>query len=84
MMRRAMIEGKCGLPALSRVIPPRRQRQLEDGPRVPGWRLGTTMMRRMIGRYKGCRCAGMVAGVKAGCWPLPIRARNRSGNRTTI
>ena len=26
--------------------------------------LGNTLMRRMIGRYKGFRCARMVAGVK--------------------
>ncbi len=33
--------------------------------------LGGTMMRRMIGRYKGCRCAHRGVGVK-GCvrvWP---------------
>ncbi len=42
---------------------PRRQHQLGRAAR-PGSGLGNTMMRRMIGRYKGFRCAGMVAGVK--------------------
>ena len=65
MMRRAMIEGKCGLLA-RRIWEPRQQRQLKDGPRALQSGLGNTMMRLMIGRYKGCRCARMVAGVK-GC-----------------
>ncbi len=36
----------------------RRGRSAQEGS------LGTTMMRRMIGRYKGFRCARMVAGGK--------------------
>ncbi len=49
---------------------PRQQHQLEDGPRAPKDRLGTTMMRRMIGRDKGFRCvranADMAVGDGAG------------------
>ncbi len=58
MMRRAMIEGKCGLLALC-VSESRGHSTSWDGPRALDTRLGTTMMRRMIGRYKGCRCARM-------------------------
>ncbi len=57
MMRRAMIEGKCGLPTL-RYVPAEATTPARTG-RAPWWRLGTTMMRRMIGRYKGFRCAWM-------------------------
>jgi len=38
----------------------RRGRSAQEGS------LGTTMMRRMIGRYKGFRCARMGRGVKGG------------------
>ncbi len=50
--------------ALVTMSLPRPQRQLKDGPRAPERRLGTTMMRRMIGRDKGFRCDGLVAGVE--------------------
>ena len=46
---------------------PRQQHRLEARPQRPGIRLGNTMMRRMIGRDKGFRCAGLVAGVKGVC-----------------
>ncbi len=49
---------------------PRLQRQLEDGPRAPEKPLGNTMMRRMIGRYKGFRCSQRWEGVKGS-----VRAR---------
>ena len=78
---------KCGLPALSHVWKPRLQRQLEDGPRAPDRCLSNTIMRRMIGRYKGFRCAGMGGrqGVVVSCrckcglpalrWRLPRQQR---------
>ena len=43
------------------------------------------MMRRMIGRYKGCRCDGLGAGVKGRLtWILPILhgPRHNSGKGT--
>ncbi len=69
-MGRAMIEGKCGLPTLA--CPCRGNSvSLKGGPRTPERRLGNTMMRRMIGRYKGFQCAWIgrasrVASARAG------------------
>ncbi len=57
MMRRSMIAGKCGLPVQCPYLP-RPQHRLGRAAR-PAMSLGTTMMRRMIGRYKGFRCARM-------------------------
>ncbi len=58
-------EGKCGLPALACSCRGNSV-SLKGGPRAPEKPLGNTMMRPMIGRYKGFRRAGMAAGVK-GC-----------------
>ncbi len=93
MMRRAMIEGKCGLLALARPMDAEEQHQLnfKDRPRALVNSLGTTMMRRMIGRYKGFRCARMVAGVKGGEQPVQVRPagavcreESRRGNGTSL
>ncbi len=56
-MGRVMIEGKCGLPALPRCLA-EATTPAKTG-RTPFGGLGNNMMRRMIGRYKGCRCARM-------------------------
>ncbi len=60
MMRWAMIAGKCGLPVQCPYLP-RPQHRLGRAAR-PAMSLGVTMMRPMIGRDKGFRCARMVAG----------------------
>ncbi len=57
-MGRAMIEGKCGLLVLC-VSRSRGYSTSWNGPRALDRCLGNTMMRRMIGRYKGPRCARM-------------------------
>ena len=71
------------------------QRQLEDGPHARQWCLGNTMMRRMIGRYKGCRCARMgrtsrvvrgynarsvMVGIQLARLSLPSRLRHPKSN----
>ncbi len=50
--------------AASRPGEPRHNASLRTGRTPLEVSLGTTMMRRMIGRYKGFRYARMVAGVK--------------------
>ncbi len=64
MMRRVSDEGKCGLLALLKGFRRGSSVSLRAGRTPLDVSLDTTMMRRMIGRYKGFRCAGMVAGVK--------------------
>ncbi len=63
-MGRAMIEGKCGLPTLPRCLAEATTPAKTDRAPLSGVRLGTTIMRLMIGRYKGFRCAHRGEGVK--------------------
>ena len=55
---RLWIEGKCGLLVLFAMNVPRKQRQLEDGPRARDRGLGNMMVRLAVVGVKGSARAG--------------------------